>query len=88
VHLFAAFFQGGIPSDFVEKAGSLSTGEPYRLSDNILLFQSYVDNPQYLRDPLGIDASTTGVLFKLNGSYSGYFSQSLWDWLKEARPVG
>ena len=86
MHLFAAFFRDGIPADFEKRVNGLASGQPYRLSENLLLFLSHVDNPQYLRDPLGIDESTAGVLLKLNGSYSGYFSKSLWDWLEEARP--
>ena len=88
MHLFAVFFRDGIPEDFEAKLGGFSPSEPYRLSGDLVLFQSHVDNPQYLREPLGIDDSSAGVLFKLNGSYSGYFSKSLWAWLTEARPVG
>ena len=88
MHLFAVFFQGGIPGGFEEKVGGFSSSEPYRLSDDLLLFQSHEDNPERLRVPLGIDGGTVGVLLKLNGSYSGYFTKSLWDWLKEARSGG
>ena len=87
MHLFAAFFRDSIPADFEEKIGDLSTGEPYRLSDTLLLFQSPVDNPQFLREALQIGESKAGVVLKLNGSYSGHFSRSLWEWLREARPV-
>lgn len=31
------------------------------------------------------EAPQIGAVFKLNGSYSGYYYAPLWDWLKEAR---
>ena len=31
----------------------------------------------------GTDRFATGVVFKLNRSYAGYTSRSLWEWLRE-----
>ncbi|MCY3956791.1 MAG: hypothetical protein OXG65_00675 [Chloroflexi bacterium] len=36
-----------------------------------------------IRPPEGADlhAAKTGVVFRLNGVYSGYFDRSIWEWL-------
>lgn len=36
------------------------------------------------KDEDGTPGSTAGVVFKLNGSYTGFSRPSLWEWLEEA----
>ena len=36
------------------------------------------------RDSEGTPGETVGVVFKLNGSYTGFSRASLWEWLDEA----
>lgn len=36
------------------------------------------------KDLEGTPGETAGVVFKLNGSYTGFSRQSLWEWLEEA----
>ncbi len=59
----------------------------YELSESNLLIRSNVADPRLLARVIGIhsEQEIAGVVLKLNGSYGGYFSKSLWDWLKEGR---
>lgn len=38
-------------------------------------------NTQKAKDP---DALATGMVVKMNGSYSGYASTAIWEWMNEA----
>ncbi len=62
------------------------------MTDQALLVQSYVSNPQVISDMLRISENAelpqVGVVFKLNGSYSGYFYPQVWEWLAATRSEG
>ena len=59
----------------------------YRYTDNVFFIED--DNiPETIANRLGIKVedenqrTTTGAVFGLDGSYSGYTAKSLWDWLR------
>ena len=91
MNLFIAFFPESTPAEVLDTAKVLGTGaDAFLLSDNVLLIRNRVDNTQVLSDLLkmseGIDTpKQAGVIFKLNGSYNGYYYPELWEWLAKAR---
>ena len=86
--LFIASFHEDPPPGLLEKA-SKSFQSVYPLSSNTWIIRANADSTDMLSDFLGMDVSThprtIGMVFKLNGSYSGYHYERLWDWLEEAR---
>ena len=77
----------GITPEVQAKADLLSGDSAYMLTEHSLLVRSWEDSPKSIRGALGIDESRTGVVFKLNGSYSGHYSSNLWAWLREGEQV-
>ena len=70
----------------VKSAGFVS--DVHVLTDSTMLVRSYADSPQMLTDHIGMSGDmpqTTGVVFKLNGSYFGYYRKALWQWLEASR---
>lgn len=61
----------------------------YMLTDKALLIRCHADLPRVVSDSLGMSDEhsepVVGVVFKLNGSYFGYYGKDLWDWLAEGR---
>ena len=58
--------------------------------DTAVLLRSPVVDISALVDPLlrygeGEDDYHAAVILKLNGSYTGYYATSLWDWLDKGR---
>ena len=55
------------------------------------ILKTNIDDIEYAREMFNLSAECetpqVGAVFKLNGSYSGYYYEPLWDWLKEARQV-
>lgn len=87
VPLFLVVLDEEIPENVLEKAKAIC-GEDniYTMSGDTLLLRSPIESPVALRDRLDIGMEGhRGVVFKLNGSYGGFYSASLWDWLKEGR---
>ena len=90
MHLFLVIFKEAIASKAKEQAEStLLSNQVFVLSDNTLVIQAPTSDPSLLTQMFGLFAEATepniGVIFKLNGTYSGYHRSDLWDWLKEAR---
>lgn len=90
--LFIAVFDDDVPDDVIERAQALQGGRVHTLASNLLLIslpgstanpivRMLVPEYDLTEDPTAI------VVFKLNGSYSGYYHRSLWDWL-ESSPKG
>lgn len=59
----------------------------YRYADNVFFLED--DNiPEIIANRLGIKVeddnqrTATGAVFGLDGSYSGYTTKALWDWLR------
>lgn len=53
------------------------------------ILKTNISDVEYAREMFNLSAESetpqVGAVFKLNGSYSGYYYEPLWDWLKEAR---
>ena len=47
----------------------------------VILVSSPQAMTQDIAQAAGLGQAMTGVVFRLNGAYSGYTSQSLWEWL-------
>ena len=55
---------------------------------NFLVLRSSVSDPKTLNNAIGLFVEDKpdqprGVLFKLNGSYYGFYGRALWEWLRE-----
>ena len=90
MHLFLIIFEEAIASAAKEKANALFAPEDiFEVSQTTLLLRAPTSDPGLLNQTFGLsdDASepNVGVIFKLNGSYSGYHHSDLWDWLKKVR---
>ena len=90
MHSFVAVFREPIPSDTLEKAGQWPFEDAFLLADNAMVVLSDFGDPEPIRERLlsteDEDAPYhTAVIFRLNGSYSGFFDPDLWKWLKKAR---
>ena len=84
---YLVVYEEALPSGVLKKAENTFDPENvYKLTENTLLLRTQSESPTLLRDVLDISgASLTGVVFKLDGSYSGYHYEALWDWLKVGR---
>ncbi len=85
-NLFAVVFTEGREKGFA----NLKDTHPkaYRLTDTVALVAADALSGQVAKDA-GLsrdepDEEARGVVFKLNGSYTGYSRQTLWEWLEEA----
>lgn len=91
-HLYLAVLEEKIPHDVIEELSHKE--EVHSLSEYALLIRSSIYNPSTLRSELGIGMPASkpriGIVFRLNGSYSGYHYEKLLDWLSLDRgaPVG
>lgn len=90
MHIFLVIFEEAIASEAKEQAASDALPmESFLLSEYALLVGSPVSSPGHLRDLFGLsdESSPTnvGVVFRLNGSYAGYYDAEIWDWLQKAR---
>ena len=85
---FLVVFEGGIPPEVEERVNRLEDARVYRLQSNSLLL-NLPDMPTHsvlvaLMPDYDLDEDQiTVVAFKLDGSYSGNYYKSLWDWLEE-----
>ncbi len=81
---YVAIFEEPIPEDIVKRAEEVvDPGNVYRLSDTVLLLRLGEESTENLGNVLKLsEQATTGVVFRLNGSYTGYHYEALWDWLK------
>ena len=59
--------------------------EAFSISKNASLVAARVDNATIIRTLLGFGEGTLGVVFKLNGSYSGYYYSGLIDFLDKVK---
>ena len=79
---FIVLFENPISKEEMERAEPLF--EPFKLKDDALLLYSRNQLPATVASDLfGLDSSKPGVVFKLNGSFSGYYYAELFDWLRE-----
>ena len=84
MNLFIAIFDDEIPENLVEKA-SVMAQDVFRLTERILLIRGYFDGPSTVSRMLGLheeeEDRRIGIVFRLNGAYSGYYYRRTWDWL-------
>lgn len=61
----------------------------FSFGEQAWILKTNISDVEYAREVFSLsaesDAPRVGAVFKLNGSYSGYYYEPLWDWLKEAR---
>ena len=90
--IFLVFLSAGIDS-LPEGEGKslLRSAATYPLSDNTFLVQmeAGLRDVRSLIEFLGLsgenDDSVLGVVLTVRGTYGGFYGQSLWDWLREAK---
>ena len=88
--LFMAVFNEDAPPDVVERAGQLEDGGAHIIASNVMLIHlssSSSSNDLIRKLVPDFDENekpTALVVFKLNGSYAGYYNKRLWDWLDDA----
>ena len=72
------------PDEGIRKAIENSDMWRYRLNDRSFLIESTKDSKAIVED-IGLGSepdATAGVIFRLNGSYSGFYYNSLWETLR------
>lgn len=61
----------------------------FSFGEKAWILKTNISDIEYARELFNLSAECetpqVGAVFKLNGSYSGYYYEQLWDWLKEAR---
>lgn len=62
----------------------------HKVTEHAILVYSSASDPKVLTDLLGMtgdsdDEAQVGIVFRLNGSYSGLFYAQTWEWLMERR---
>ncbi len=56
----------------------------YQINENVIVLYSTNSVPTgVVSDLLELDDEKVGIVFKLNGSYSGFYYSEFWDWLDE-----
>ena len=80
--LFIAVFENPIPKSDLEKAEQLF--EIYQLNPQVVVLYARNPMPSTVSSELfDFDSEKPGVVFKLNGSWAGYYYKDLWEWMKE-----
>lgn len=86
--IFAVALDRPASTEFIERINA-SYPKCYQYTDQLFIVQD--DNiPEVIAQTVGIkvDEDTerlaTGVVFRLEGAYSGYTTRALWDWLNIA----
>ena len=70
--------------------GAFGTNDVYHVDSNTFivahlgLSRDVAQAAGIFKDSEGTPGDVAGVVFKLNGSYTGFSRQSLWEWLEEA----
>ena len=80
--IFAVVFDSSQPEDTYTQLKE-SYSDHFELSDGLFLIPSD-EIAERVAVQVGIKGegrSADGVVFKLNGSYAGYTTRSLWEWL-------
>ncbi len=88
--LFLVILESATANAVVQEANGLPLiQDSILLTDRSLLIQSHLSNPQLVGDMLRIsekaDSPQVGLVFRLSGSYSGYFYPHVWEWLAAKR---
>ena len=87
MNVFAVVFTGAAgESETFERALNAEFPNAYRLTSSAFLVRSDRLSSQ-IAESIHIKGESrqfTGVVFKINRSYSGFTSRDLWEWLDEA----
>ena len=85
MRMFAVFVDDDIGDKVANRIEKSYAGNHFRIDNNFFLVATDETTDSVSEKILsddGDDLFYTGVVFSLNGSYAGYESQSLWDWLE------
>ena len=85
MRIFAVFVDEEIGDKIASRAEELYEDRCFKIDNNFFLIASdeLTDSvSEKLLEEDGDELFYTGVVFSLNGSYAGYETQSLWDWLE------
>ena len=85
MRIFAVFVDDEISEKVSERIESVYAERNFRIDNNFFLVASDEMTDSVSENLLNDEVDGlfyTGVVFSLNGSYSGYETQSLWDWLE------
>ena len=89
MNLFIAIHEAKVTESAVEKVRSLVPNGVYEISDHVLLIRGPFEDASAVSTLLNLDSHPetplVGLVFKLNGSYSGYYYNKFGEWLKEAK---
>ncbi len=80
--LFLVYLPEEIPERF--KASYLRSAgtDAWKVSDDIVVFQSLETDPKKFGHEVGISDQVPGLIFKLNGASSGYWDTDFWSWME------
>ena len=85
---FLVLFDPEIASDVKERMANVNF-ETHSISENAMLVATTIDDALVVRNLLGFgkgkEVDRIGAVLKLNGSYSGYYYEGLWDWMEKIR---
>lgn len=90
MQFFLVLFDPEMASDIEERSSNVNF-ETRSISENAILLATTIDDPLVVRNLLGFgkgkgkEVDSLGAVFKLNGSYSGYYYEGLWDWIEKIR---
>ena len=85
-NLFVAIFEDEVAGDVAEELEeSPAIADTHQVNPTVLVVRSVAHDPAVVSSLARMSDERSGVVFRLNGSYQGFFYKSLWDWLKEGR---
>ena len=87
MNIFIGIFEEPPNEDAMSEAKEYFDGLYVIDDDTLLIHDKILDSPASVKKFFGLDedSGTEGVIFKLNGSYSGYYDSGLWEWMRQAR---
>ena len=88
MHLFIVIFREPVAEDWQKAAGAvLSDDDVFVVSKYELIVCLHTSEPSFLAQAFGLYGKgpdpSLGAVFRLQGSYSGFYHVALWDWLQE-----
>ena len=85
----AVFAEEEVASEAMKLAEAAPFLGAFRLTAHSILIRTHVADSTIVGHTLGVSGApehdNVGVVFNLQGSYTGYYTGELWEWLKETR---